>query len=54
MSLDTHVLVIFKRLAVSDTLVLLPTETTGTKFLPICHYNNCNLTNKNTLLNIKF
>ena len=32
-SLDTHVLVIFKLIAVSDTLVLLSTETIRAEFL---------------------
>ena len=36
-SLDTHAIVLFKLIAVSNTLVLLPTETITAKFLPVCH-----------------
>ena len=37
MCMGTHVIVIFKLVAVLNTLVLLPAESFRGKFLPICH-----------------
>ena len=55
MSLDTHVIVIFKLIAVSDNLVLFPTEQLElNSCLSLTKITVILLINKNTILNVKF